>query len=105
MAPTESASQSGMERIDWFYDVDYEILKYFYEYSQVEAYDFETTPTLVARALDYDRSYVSREMSILSDVGVLGVRNTSAYSLTELGRRIVESDIDEDDIPADPRGA
>ncbi|ARS91765.1 phage repressor protein [Natrarchaeobaculum aegyptiacum] len=68
--------------------VDYEIMLFFDEYPIL------VSPKILAVNIDYDRHYVSRRCSALSDAGLLEPVDTGLYQLTDTGRDYLEGDLD-----------
>jgi len=80
-----------VERVEWMSPIHYEILMFFGEH------DIWITPAALARNIEYNRSYVSRECNLLMESGVLENSGRS-FRLSDIGRRFLEGDLDPDDL-------
>ncbi|ARS91926.1 phage repressor protein [Natrarchaeobaculum aegyptiacum] len=80
-----------VERVSWFSPVHYEILGFF------ERHDIWISARGLAKNIDYDRNYVSRECPLLVEHGLLQKEGT-IYSLTGRGRAFLAGEIDPDDL-------
>jgi DNA-binding IclR family transcriptional regulator len=69
--------------------------------SLLEESGLELTPTVLARNLEYSRSWVSRRLSKLTDAGVVEVNDGSYYQITPKGRDYLTGDLEADDLQLD----
>ncbi|WP_276254795.1 MarR family transcriptional regulator [Halomontanus rarus] len=83
-----------VERVSWFSPVHYEILEFF------EKHDIWISARGLAKNIDYDRNYVSRECPTLVENGILQKEGT-IYSLTDQGRAFLAGELNADDLEAD----
>ena len=81
-----------VERISWFSPVDYEIFLFF------ENHDILVSPKVLAENIDYDRQYVYKRLRVLTGAGLLE-SSDGIYELTDLGRKFLAGELNEDDIP------
>ncbi|WIV68824.1 MarR family transcriptional regulator [Natrialbaceae archaeon AArc-T1-2] len=77
-----------VERVPWMAPVDYEIMLFFDEYPIL------VSPKVLAVNIEYDRQYVSRRCSALSDAELLESVDTGLYQLTEKGQAYLEGELD-----------
>lgn len=66
-------------RVDWMNQTDDRILDLLQESG------LELSPAVIAKNLDYSRSWISRRLSKLSDAGLVRVDEGSYYSITDRG--------------------
>ncbi|WP_226483249.1 MarR family transcriptional regulator [Natrinema amylolyticum] len=77
-----------VERVSWMAPVDYEIMLFF------DAHPILVSPKVLAVNIEYDRQYVSRRCSALSDAGLLESVDTGLYQLTDTGTAYLEGELD-----------
>ncbi len=86
------ALREMVERISWFSPVDYEIFLF------LETHDILVSPKILAENIGYDRQYVYKRLRVLTEAELLE-SNDGIYELTDLGRKFLAGDVDEDDLP------
>ncbi|PGF17169.1 phage repressor protein [Natrinema sp. CBA1119] len=75
--------------------VDYEIMLFF------DVHPILVSPKVLAVNIEYDRQYVSRRCSALSDAGLLESVDTGLYQLTETGDSYLKGDLDVSELETD----
>ena len=83
--------QEMVERVEWMSPVHYEILNFF------DSHDIWISPRDLAKNIDYDNRYVSRECKKLANAEIL-YQEGQTYRLTELGRDFLAGNADPDDL-------
>lgn len=83
-----------VDRVSWFSPVHYEILDFF------DNHDIWISARGLAKNIDYDRNYVTRECPTLVENGLLQ-KEGNIYSLTDRGRAFLAGDLDADDLERD----
>lgn len=81
-----------VERVPWMAPVDYEILLFF------EDHPILLSPRILAVNIEYDRQYVSRRCSALTEAGLLESVDTGLYQLSKTGELYLEGDVDATDL-------
>ncbi|WP_255192418.1 MarR family transcriptional regulator [Natronobeatus ordinarius] len=84
-----------VERVPWMAPVDYEIMLFFDEHPIL------VSPKVLAVNIEYDRQYVSRRCSALTDAGLLESVDTGLYQLTEKGQTYLEGELDVSELERD----
>ncbi|WP_176548199.1 MarR family transcriptional regulator [Natrinema sp. CBA1119] len=84
-----------VERVSWMAPVDYEIMLFF------DVHPILVSPKVLAVNIEYDRQYVSRRCSALSDAGLLESVDTGLYQLTETGDSYLKGDLDVSELETD----
>jgi len=56
------------------------------------------TPAVLAKNLEYNRSWVSERISILVDAGLVENPEKSFYTITDRGRAYLSGELDADDL-------
>ncbi|MFA9504389.1 MarR family transcriptional regulator [Natrinema sp. H-ect1] len=77
-----------VERVSWMAPVDYEIMLFF------EAHPILVSPKVLAVNIEYDRQYVSRRCSELTNAGLIESVDTGLYQLTDTGTAYLEGELD-----------
>jgi len=83
--------QKMVERVKWMSPVHYEILDFY------DSHDIWISPRDLAKNIDYDNRYVSRECKKLVKAGLLR-QEGQTYQLTEMGQRFLTGDFDTEDL-------
>jgi DNA-binding IclR family transcriptional regulator len=78
-------------RVDWMNQTDDHILEMLAESG------LELSPSVLAHNLEYSRSWVSRRLSKLTEVGLTEAVG-SYYGITEKGRQYLTGDLDADNL-------
>ncbi|MDB9302029.1 MarR family transcriptional regulator [Halorubrum ezzemoulense] len=60
--------------------------------------DLILSPAVIAVNLEYNRSWISRRISKLVDVGFVESINEGYYSITDLGRDYLSGDLSDEEI-------
>lgn len=98
----DSPFEEMAERVPWLRPIDYDILDWFSRHDEVED-GFKTNPSTVFEHIDYeDQGYVADRCIVLSKAGFLEQHHGPKYTLTDLGWKLLNSDLEEDEVPNDP---
>ncbi|WP_059058660.1 helix-turn-helix domain-containing protein [Halobacterium hubeiense] len=89
------------ERVPWLRPVDYDILEWLSRHDDVEE-GFRVTPSTISANLDYHSRYISERTKKLAKAGFLYRLDGPKYRLTDLGRKLLDSNLSEDDVPPEP---
>ena len=79
-------------RVEWMNQTDDRILEALDESQLV------LTPVVLAKNLDYSRSWVSTRLSKLVDAGLVTNSEGSFYQITDLGNEYLSGNLEADDI-------
>ncbi|THE64528.1 hypothetical protein D8Y22_12865 [Salinadaptatus halalkaliphilus] len=82
------------ERAQWMKPTDDAILEYVRDAREVP-------PAVIGRNIDSHPNYVGQRCRILSENGLLNRAEDGYYSLTELGKRYLDEEIDPDELEID----
>jgi len=81
-------------RVEWMNQTDDRILELLDESGLI------LSPAVIAVNLEYNRSWISRRISKLVDVGLVESINEGYYRITDFGREYLVGDIDADELEA-----
>ena len=91
-----------MERVEWFVDADYEIMKYLFQHDV--GVDSSTplivTPKTLALALDYGQNHMGKRLRSLRDAGLVEQHGHGLYELSDFGCEFLASEVDPDEVEA-----
>jgi DNA-binding MarR family transcriptional regulator len=76
-----------MERIEWFRNVDYHILQFY------ENHDIAFSPTVLAKNIDYQPSYVGKRLRKLAAADLIEQRADDLYELSDDGRAFIAGEL------------
>ncbi|MGB9931126.1 helix-turn-helix domain-containing protein [Haloarcula amylolytica] len=79
-------------RVEWMNQTDDRLL------DLLDESDLELSPAVLAKNLDYSRSWVSRRLSKLVDAELVAVDDGSYYSITQRGRDYLAGDLEAEDL-------
>lgn len=79
-------------RVDWMNQTDDRIL------DVLDESDLLLTPVVLAKNLEYSRSWVSQRLSKLVQAGLVENPDGSFYKITDRGRAYLSGDLDADDF-------
>jgi len=85
-------NESMRPRVEWMNQTDDRILEL------LDESGLELSPAILARNLDYSRSWVSRRLKKLLDAGLVSVEDSSYYSITQKGRNYLSGKLKADKI-------
>jgi len=80
--------------VEWMNQTDDRILELLDESGLI------LSPAVIAVNLEYNRSWISRRISKLVDVGLVESINEGYYRITDFGREYLVGDIDADELEA-----
>lgn len=83
-------------RVEWMNQTDDRILEL------LEESGLLLTPAVLAKNLDYNRSWVSERISILVDAALIENPEKSFYKITDRGCAYLSGELDADDLGDDP---
>ena len=79
-------------RVSWMNQTDDRILE------ALDESDMLLTPAVLAKNLDYTRTWISNRLQKLLDVGLVENPDKSYYRITELGRAYLAGELDADEL-------
>jgi Mn-dependent DtxR family transcriptional regulator len=79
-------------RVEWMNQTDDRILEL------LDESGLELSPAILARDLDYSRSWVSRRLKKLLNAGLVSVEDSSYYSITQKGRDYLSGKLKADKV-------
>lgn len=82
-------------RVDWMNQTDDRILEL------LDESGLELSPVVLARNLEYSRSWISQRLSKLAEAGLVEVQEGSYYFISEKGRDYLTGDLDADELRVD----
>lgn len=80
-----------VERVEWMSPIHYEILEFFDEH------DIWISGRALAKNIDYERNYTTKECSTLVEAGILE-KDGTIYSLSTEGRGFLSGDLSAEDL-------
>jgi len=89
------------ERVPWLSPVDYEILDWLSRHDDIDA-GFLANPATISVNIDFNNRYVSNRCNTLAEAGFLERVDGPKYRMTELGWKVVNSEIEADEVPENP---
>lgn len=88
-------------RIPWLRPADYDVIEWLSRHDDVEE-GFRVTPSTISANVDYHSRYISERTKKLATAGFLYRFDGPKYRLTDLGRKLVDSELTEDEVPPEP---
>jgi len=79
-------------RVEWMNQTDDRILELLNESELL------LTPAVLAKNLEYNRSWVSERISILVDAGLVGNPEKSFYTITDRGRAYLAGNLEAEEL-------
>lgn len=79
-------------RVEWMNQTDDRILEL------LDESDLILSPAVISVNLEYNRSWISRRISKLVDVGLVEAVNEGYYKITDRGRAYLSGELDADDL-------
>jgi len=97
----EGFTQEMVERVPWLRPIDYDILDWLCRHEEIDD-GFTANPSTIAANIDYNNRYIANRTKDLAEAGFLDRTSGPKYSLTGLGRRLLNSELDADEVPDEP---
>jgi len=89
------------ERVPWLRPIDYDIIEWLSRHDDVEE-GFRANPSTISANIDYHNRYIANRTKELAEAGFLDRIDGPKYRLTDLGRKLVNSALEEDEVPPEP---
>jgi predicted transcriptional regulator len=98
---SNGSPEEMVEHVDWLRPIDYDILEWIRLHDDADD-GFTVNPATISANIDYNNRYIANRCKLLGEAGFLDTTNGPKYSLTDLGLKLLDSDIQDSEIPAEP---
>ena len=85
-----------VERVSWMSPIDYEILRFFEKYRDIQA-----SPKVIAANIDYERNYTGKRCRNFADHDLLEKTADGLYQLSERGEKFLDGELSASNLEPD----